>query len=99
MPEWFDELAEFLRIQSISADPSHAADVRSAGEWVCQFLRDAGGTCELLDWHGQPLAVGELRAAGQVVARGALGREADRSVAQGGRSRQAQLAVQRHGPG
>jgi acetylornithine deacetylase/succinyl-diaminopimelate desuccinylase-like protein len=62
VPAWFDELAEFLRIQSISADPSHAADVRSAGEWVCQFLRDAGGTCELLDWHGQPLAVGELRA-------------------------------------
>ena len=28
MPEpWFDELAEFLRIPSVSADPTHAADV------------------------------------------------------------------------
>ena len=62
MPAWFDELAEFLRIPSISADASHAADVRRAGEWVCELVRGAGGECELLDWHGQPLAVGELRA-------------------------------------
>jgi acetylornithine deacetylase/succinyl-diaminopimelate desuccinylase-like protein len=59
---WFDELAEFLRIPSISADPVHRADVRRAGEWVCEFLRAAGGECELVDWHGQPLAIGELRA-------------------------------------
>jgi acetylornithine deacetylase/succinyl-diaminopimelate desuccinylase-like protein len=60
--EWFDELADFLRIPSMSADPAHAADVRRAGEWVCSFIRDAGGECELVDWHGQPLAIGELRA-------------------------------------
>ena len=59
---WFDELAEFLRIPSISADSAHAADVVRAGEWVCSFLREAGGECELVDWHGQPLAIGELRA-------------------------------------
>ena len=35
MPAWFDELAEFLRIQSISADTARAEDVRDAGEWVC----------------------------------------------------------------
>ena len=40
---WFDELAEFLRIPSVSADPAHAADVRAAGEWVCDFVREAGG--------------------------------------------------------
>ena len=62
MPDWFDELAELLRIPSVSADPAHAADVRAAGEWVCDFLRAAGGEAELVDWHGQPLAVGELRA-------------------------------------
>ncbi len=60
--EWFDELAEFLRIPSISADSAHAEDVKRAGEWVCSFIRDAGGECELVDWHGQPLAIGELRA-------------------------------------
>ena len=59
---WFDELAEFLRIPSISADPAHAGDVERAGEWVCDFVRAAGGECELVDWHGQPLAIGELRA-------------------------------------
>ena len=59
---WFDELAEFLRIPSISADPAHAGDVARAGEWVCDFVRGAGGECELVDWHGQPLAIGEIRA-------------------------------------
>ena len=62
MSDWFGELAEFLRIPSISADPAHAADVARAGGWVCDFIRDAGGDAELVDWEGQPLAVGELRA-------------------------------------
>jgi len=59
---WFDELSEFLRIPSVSADPAHRADVTRAGEWVCDFVRGAGGEGELVDWHGQPLAVAELRA-------------------------------------
>ena len=62
MPDWFDELAEFLRIESISADPARAAEVREAGEWVCASVRDAGGESELVDWHGAPLAVGEIPA-------------------------------------
>ncbi|HEX5449564.1 MAG TPA: M20/M25/M40 family metallo-hydrolase [Gaiellaceae bacterium] len=62
--DWFDELAEFLRIRSISANPAHAADVVRAGEWVCDFIRSAGGECELVDWHGQPLAIGEIKASG-----------------------------------
>ncbi len=62
MSEWFDELAEWLRIRSVSADPARAGDVRDAGEWVCRFLRAAGGEAELIDWHGQPLAIAELRA-------------------------------------
>ncbi|MGH2858994.1 MAG: M20/M25/M40 family metallo-hydrolase [Solirubrobacteraceae bacterium] len=62
MHEWFDELAELLRIRSISADPERAGDVRDAGRWVCDLIRTAGGDAELVDWHGQPLAIGELRA-------------------------------------
>jgi acetylornithine deacetylase/succinyl-diaminopimelate desuccinylase-like protein len=63
VPEpWFDELAEFLRIPSISADAAHKADVVRAAGWVCDFVRAAGGECEVVDWHGQPLAIGELRA-------------------------------------
>lgn len=62
VPAWFDELAEFLRIQSVSADPAHVGDVRTAGQWVSQFVGAAGGDSELIDWSGHPLAVGELRA-------------------------------------
>jgi acetylornithine deacetylase/succinyl-diaminopimelate desuccinylase-like protein len=59
---WFDELAEFIRIPSVSADAERAADVEAAGEWVCDFVRRAGGEAELRDWDGHPLALGELRA-------------------------------------
>jgi acetylornithine deacetylase/succinyl-diaminopimelate desuccinylase-like protein len=62
VPDWFDELAEWLRIRSISADPARAGEVREAGQWVCEFLRGAGGDAELVNWHGQPLAIGELHA-------------------------------------
>ena len=61
---WFDELAEFLRIPSISADPAHAGDVVRAGEWVRDFVRAVGGEAEVVDWEGQPLAIGEIRASG-----------------------------------
>ena len=60
--EWFDELAEFLRIPSISADPAHAQDVQEAAAWVRDFVRASGGDAEVVDWHGQPLVVGEIRA-------------------------------------
>jgi acetylornithine deacetylase/succinyl-diaminopimelate desuccinylase-like protein len=59
---YLDELSELLRIPSISADAEHAGDVRSAGEWVCDRIRAGGGEAELVDWHGRPLAVGEVRA-------------------------------------
>jgi acetylornithine deacetylase/succinyl-diaminopimelate desuccinylase-like protein len=62
MPAWFDELSEFLRIPSVSADQAHAGDVVAAGNWVCDLIRGAGGSAELVDWRGQPLAIGELRA-------------------------------------
>jgi acetylornithine deacetylase/succinyl-diaminopimelate desuccinylase-like protein len=62
MQPWFDELSEFLRIPSVSADQARAGDVAAAGSWVCDLIRGAGGSAELVDWHGQPLAIGELRA-------------------------------------
>jgi acetylornithine deacetylase/succinyl-diaminopimelate desuccinylase-like protein len=57
-----ERLAELIAIPSISADKTHAGDVRAAGEWVCGRIRAAGGKAELVDWHGQPLAIGEVRA-------------------------------------
>src|ERR1700733_13111057 len=62
MQPWFDELSEFLRIPSVSADQAHAGDVSAAGSWVFDLIRAAGGNPELVAWHGQPLAIGELRA-------------------------------------
>ena len=59
---WLDELSELLRIPSVSADPAHADDVLAAAAWVRDFLRREGGEAELVDWHGQPLVVGEIRA-------------------------------------
>jgi acetylornithine deacetylase/succinyl-diaminopimelate desuccinylase-like protein len=62
-PAWLDELGEFLRIPSVSADPAHRDDLRRAGEWVCEFVRAAGGEAELVPGSsGVPLAVGEVRA-------------------------------------
>jgi acetylornithine deacetylase/succinyl-diaminopimelate desuccinylase-like protein len=63
-PAWLEELSEFLRIESISADPSHADDVRAAGEWVRDFIRGAGGDADLVETDTFPLVVGEIRASG-----------------------------------
>ena len=59
---WLEELSEWLRIPSVSADPAHAGDVRLAGEWVCELVRSAGGEAELRATGAQPLAIGEIRA-------------------------------------
>ena len=61
-PAWLAELSEWLRIPSVSADPAHAEDVRAAGEWLCAFVRGAGGKAELVETGTHPLAVGEIRA-------------------------------------
>jgi acetylornithine deacetylase/succinyl-diaminopimelate desuccinylase-like protein len=60
--DWFAELAQFLRIPSVSADPAHRDDVIAAAAWVTTLLREGGGEAELVDWEGAPLVVGEFRA-------------------------------------
>jgi acetylornithine deacetylase/succinyl-diaminopimelate desuccinylase-like protein len=59
---WLEELYELLRIPSVSADPAHAGDVRRAGEWVCDFVRAAGGEAGLVETSTFPLAIGEIPA-------------------------------------
>jgi acetylornithine deacetylase/succinyl-diaminopimelate desuccinylase-like protein len=63
-PAWLEELSEFLRIESISADPERKDEVRRAAEWVRDFVRRAGGEAELVETDTFPLAVGEIRASG-----------------------------------
>jgi acetylornithine deacetylase/succinyl-diaminopimelate desuccinylase-like protein len=60
---WLEELEEFLRIPSVSADAAHADDVRQACEWVCDFVRRTGGTADVVPGSTAfPLAVGEIPA-------------------------------------
>ena len=62
-PPWFDELAEFLRIPSVSADPAHDADDVRGGRAGCATSSRRGRrAAEVVDWDGQPLAIGEIRA-------------------------------------
>ena len=59
---WLQELVEFLRIPSVSAEPDRAGDVQRAAEWVCDFIRRAGGEAAIENRFGGPVVVGEVRA-------------------------------------
>jgi acetylornithine deacetylase/succinyl-diaminopimelate desuccinylase-like protein len=59
---WFDELAELVRIPSVSADPARAGDVHDAAEWLAAFLRGAGGEARVVETDTHPLILGELAA-------------------------------------
>ncbi|NCC35450.1 MAG: dipeptidase [Chloroflexia bacterium] len=55
-PRFVDELLSFLRIPSISAIPSHAADVQRAAEWVAARVAAAGlEHVEILPTGGHPV--------------------------------------------
>jgi acetylornithine deacetylase/succinyl-diaminopimelate desuccinylase-like protein len=56
------ELAEFIAIPSVSADPAHREDVQRAGEWVCELIRRIGGSAELTPFGEKELALGEIPA-------------------------------------
>ncbi len=57
-----DELGEFLRIPSVSADPSRAADVDRAAAWVAAYVEAAGGEARVERPNGRPLVVGAIPA-------------------------------------
>jgi acetylornithine deacetylase/succinyl-diaminopimelate desuccinylase-like protein len=61
-PAWLEELYEWLRIPSISADPAHAGDVQRAGEWLRDFVEAAGGEAEIRQTETSPLVIGEIHA-------------------------------------
>jgi acetylornithine deacetylase/succinyl-diaminopimelate desuccinylase-like protein len=61
-PAWLEELYEWLRIPSISADPAYAGDVRRAGEWLRDFVQAAGGEAEIQQTETSPLVIGQIPA-------------------------------------
>jgi acetylornithine deacetylase/succinyl-diaminopimelate desuccinylase-like protein len=58
-----DELHAWLRIPSISSGDGDPADLARAAAFVCERIEAAGGTASIVHTAGNPLAVGELRAA------------------------------------
>lgn len=53
--DFLGELAEWLRIPSVSAQPGHADDVRRSADWLAGKLRDTGfPVVEIWDTPGRP---------------------------------------------
>lgn len=64
LPRWREELNEFLRIQSISAQSEHDGDTSAAAEWLCVKMKAAGLEAEVIGTPGHPVVLGEWREAG-----------------------------------
>jgi acetylornithine deacetylase/succinyl-diaminopimelate desuccinylase-like protein len=58
-----DDLLDWLRIPSISTGGGDPADLERAAAWVVERVSGAGGEARVVATEGNPLAVGELRAA------------------------------------
>jgi acetylornithine deacetylase/succinyl-diaminopimelate desuccinylase-like protein len=57
--ESVEELTDFLRIPSVSADPSRKADVRKAAEWLAKKMTGVGVQAEIMETQGHPIVYGE----------------------------------------
>src|SRR5262245_35211777 len=53
------DLSQFLRIASVSADSRHKGDVQNAARWVHQQFRQLGLKSELIETSGHPLVYAE----------------------------------------
>lgn len=58
-----DELSEFIRIPSVSKDPTRLADMARAAEFVAAAGRDGAAAAEILATDGHPAVLLEWRAA------------------------------------
>jgi acetylornithine deacetylase/succinyl-diaminopimelate desuccinylase-like protein len=64
MADLLDQLVDWLRIPSISTGGGDPADLRRAAAWAAEHVERAGGSAELVQvGDGNPLAIGDLRAA------------------------------------
>jgi acetylornithine deacetylase/succinyl-diaminopimelate desuccinylase-like protein len=61
---FLEELFEFLRIPSVSANSEHKKDTRRAAEWLMQKMQAAGLDVSMHDTPGHPIVLGEWRGAG-----------------------------------
>jgi acetylornithine deacetylase/succinyl-diaminopimelate desuccinylase-like protein len=58
-----DELKDFLRIPSVSADPAHKPDMQRAAEFVRAQLERAGAKARVFETAGHPIVFGETNGA------------------------------------
>ncbi|MFI9614690.1 dipeptidase [Streptomyces sp. NPDC052023] len=57
---FLDDLAEWLRIPSVSAQPQHASDVRRSADWLASTLKETGfPTAEVWQTPGAPAVFAE----------------------------------------
>lgn len=59
-----EELFEFLRIPSVSAQSDHKGDVRRCAEWLRDAMTQVGLQSRIMETAGHPVVVGEWREAG-----------------------------------
>ncbi|MGA2110543.1 MAG: dipeptidase [Anaerolineales bacterium] len=60
-----DQLAELLRIPTVSTASEHAADMVRGAEWIADRLRKLGLTAEVAPTAGHPVVLGEYPGAGK----------------------------------
>jgi len=56
-----EELKEFMRIPSVSAQEKHDADTRACAQWVVDHLKGLGFQAKLIDIGGKPIVRGERK--------------------------------------
>jgi acetylornithine deacetylase/succinyl-diaminopimelate desuccinylase-like protein len=56
------ELMGLLRIPSISADPAHAGDVRTAADWLVNLFQSGGAEAAIIERAGRPIVDARIRA-------------------------------------
>ena len=54
-----EQLFEFLRIPSVSADSAFAGDVQRCAQWVQSAMEAAGLAAEIIQTKGHPIVYGE----------------------------------------
>jgi acetylornithine deacetylase/succinyl-diaminopimelate desuccinylase-like protein len=59
-----EELFEFLRIPSVSAQSDHKGDVRRCAEWLRDAMTHVGLQARIMETAGHPVVLGEWREAG-----------------------------------
>ena len=64
--ESLEQLKDFLRIPSISAQSAHAGDIRKCAAWVADFLKNTGFKVEVCETGGHPVVFGEYHVADNV---------------------------------